>query len=460
MRAASLLILPTFLLTPPAGPMAAADRPAEEMARSVTIYRDVYGVPHVFAATDARCVFGFAYAQAEDNFAHLEDNFVRALGRAAEVHGEEALRDDQLAPGAGDSATGPRGIRAGEPPHAGVVQGLRRRAEPLRGPALAGSAAPAPPFRALVSAGAAAFQVSPGRVSSATPVWILRNLRDPPYAEQPTERPQGSNTWALGPGKSSTGHPMLLMNPHVPFFGLAQYYEGHLHSEEGWNLSGVSRYGFPFPYIGHNEVLGWSHTDNSPDHGDLYVETFDDPAHPLAYRYGDGHRVATQWTEEIGVKTTSGVELRRFTFRKTHHGPILAEHEGKPVALKLAKLEEGGWFDQWYDMGEGPLAGRVQDRPAPRGDFLHEHHVCRPGREHLLRLQRRGAAPIAQARLAASRGRKRPADRMERISPAGRAAADHQPRERVFAELQFHAAGHDLLRQSRAVPIPRLYDRA
>jgi acyl-homoserine lactone acylase PvdQ len=29
-----------------------------QIARSVTIYRDTYGVPHVFGPTDASCVFG------------------------------------------------------------------------------------------------------------------------------------------------------------------------------------------------------------------------------------------------------------------------------------------------------------------------------------------------------------------------------------------------------------------
>jgi acyl-homoserine-lactone acylase len=70
---------------------------AKSMAKSVTIYRDSYGVPHVYGATDAGVVFGLAFAQAEDNFAQVEDNFIRSLGRAAEVHGEEALRDDQVA---------------------------------------------------------------------------------------------------------------------------------------------------------------------------------------------------------------------------------------------------------------------------------------------------------------------------------------------------------------------------
>ncbi len=62
----------------------------EAVASEVMIYRDVYGVPHVFGRTDAGAVFGFAYAQAEDNFWRIEDSYISAIGRAAEVDGEKA----------------------------------------------------------------------------------------------------------------------------------------------------------------------------------------------------------------------------------------------------------------------------------------------------------------------------------------------------------------------------------
>src|SRR5687768_9975383 len=66
-------------------------------AHSAIIHRDSFGVPHVYASTDANCVFGFAYAQAEDHFAHLEDNYIRALGRASEIDGEAAWQSDVVA---------------------------------------------------------------------------------------------------------------------------------------------------------------------------------------------------------------------------------------------------------------------------------------------------------------------------------------------------------------------------
>src|SRR5215204_2259646 len=69
---------------------------ANPLARTVTIYRDIYGVPHVFGRTDVSTVFGFAYAQAEDNFWRVEENFILALGRASEVYGEKVLNEDRL----------------------------------------------------------------------------------------------------------------------------------------------------------------------------------------------------------------------------------------------------------------------------------------------------------------------------------------------------------------------------
>lgn len=62
-----------------------------EVAGAVTIYRDRYGVPHVFGPTDASVVFGVTYARAEDEFYRMEESVISALRRSAEVPGEAAL---------------------------------------------------------------------------------------------------------------------------------------------------------------------------------------------------------------------------------------------------------------------------------------------------------------------------------------------------------------------------------
>src|SRR5260370_26930282 len=87
------LILLAFLCVVPLVVQAASP---EQTARSITIYRDTYGVPHVYGPTDACCAFGYMYAQAEDNFWQIEDSYIRSLGRASEVYGTKTLEDDEL----------------------------------------------------------------------------------------------------------------------------------------------------------------------------------------------------------------------------------------------------------------------------------------------------------------------------------------------------------------------------
>src|SRR5687767_10364712 len=76
-------------------PQRAWHPPTDDLAARVTIYRDTYGIPHVFGETDASTMFGFAYAQAEDNFWRIEDNYIRSLGRRAEVEGAGGLGSDR-----------------------------------------------------------------------------------------------------------------------------------------------------------------------------------------------------------------------------------------------------------------------------------------------------------------------------------------------------------------------------
>ncbi len=66
----------------------------EARAARTTIIRDDFGVPHVYAKTDADAVFGLLYAQCEDDFNRVEHNYIWAIGRLAEVEGREALYSD------------------------------------------------------------------------------------------------------------------------------------------------------------------------------------------------------------------------------------------------------------------------------------------------------------------------------------------------------------------------------
>src|SRR5215471_17207048 len=60
----------------------------------VTIHRDTFGVPHIFAPTEEGAAYGMGYAQAEDRLEELLRQYRRAEGTMAEVFGPEFLRDD------------------------------------------------------------------------------------------------------------------------------------------------------------------------------------------------------------------------------------------------------------------------------------------------------------------------------------------------------------------------------
>src|SRR5262249_9344018 len=65
----------------------AADQPA-------TIYRDEFGIPHIFASTLEDAAYAAGYAQAEDRLEELLKNYRRARGTMAEVFGSSGFQDD------------------------------------------------------------------------------------------------------------------------------------------------------------------------------------------------------------------------------------------------------------------------------------------------------------------------------------------------------------------------------
>src|SRR5262249_1916078 len=352
----------------------AQNKDIEKVARSVTIYRDKWGVPHVYGPTDASVIFGFIYAQAEDNFWQIEDSYIQALGRASEVYGEQSLNADltnrtleivrisqaeypklsrQMKEICQATADGlnyfleknpqvkPRLITKFEPWHLLAFGRFAQYQLFIYRQAGIGDAEIRTAVQAVKAGGMTSYLPAPSDAAingKSEEAWSAGHV--------------GSNMWAITPAKSASGRAMLFINPHQPFFGPGQWIEGHIHSDSGWNMSGATFPGSPYPTVGHNDNLGWSHTVNTPDIIDAWEEKFDDPKNPLNYLYGDKHRTATEWSDSIKIKTDGGPVSKTFKFRKTHHGPIVAIRDGKPLSVRMAMYEEGGQLTQRYLMGK------------------------------------------------------------------------------------------------------------
>ncbi|MBI2826031.1 MAG: penicillin acylase family protein [Planctomycetia bacterium] len=305
------------------------------LARSVVIHRDSYGTPHIEGPTDASVVFGFAYAQAEDYFWQVEDTYILSLGRYCEIVGIKGLNSDLV-------------NRAFE-----VVPRSREDYEQIE-----------PETKVLCEAFVAGLnyylarhpEVKPRMITRFEPWMVLafgRHLQIEmcfrytrlssnfmPRTVPSISAAVGSNAWAIGPSRTKSGHAMLMANPHQPWFGFGQLYEAHLKSGEGWNFTGATFFGSPMPTIGHNEDVGWSFTVNEPDIADVWRETFDDPTDPLNYRYDKGYRRATEWRETIRILQGSELKDKAYTFRKTHHGPIVAKEGKVQLSVRIGKLYE------------------------------------------------------------------------------------------------------------------------
>jgi acyl-homoserine-lactone acylase len=360
-------------------------------APEATIHRDAWGVPHVFSDTDAGAVFGMAWALAEDDWPLIEENYLRALGRSAELLGPGGVAGDWMARAlrigplsvAEYDAASPRMRMLLDAFAAGMNRWLERRdpqdvrvlrtIEPWYPLALirfkyyqneflgyAGLRnAWIAPLLARSAAAAVGPAVGPASGSADDPSGDDVAFPDPRSSfafsveaqfDGWGRRPQGSNQWALAPARTADGVALLLINPHQSFVGVQRYAEIHLDSREGLRFSGLTVFGFLLPYMGHNERLGWAYTDNYADHSDLYALTFDDAAAPLRYRYAGGYRAADTWTDTIRVRTPDGLATRTFRFWTTHHGPVVGIADGRALSVRLARMREGRWYDQWDEM--------------------------------------------------------------------------------------------------------------
>lgn len=306
-------------------------------AANVTIVRDDWGIAHVHGKTDADAVFGAIYAQAEDDFNRVETNYLTALGRTAEVEGENALYGDlryrfYADPGRLKAlyAASPAALRKLMDAwadglnyflatHPNVHPKVLRHFEPWMALSFTEGSIGGD-IEDISVDGLRAFY----RAGPAVPIVGRTDQR---------MRDIGSNGIALAPSMTRDGHALLLINPHTSFYFRSEL---QMRSDEGLDAYGASTWGQFFIYQGFNQHIGWMHTSTGVNNVDFFAETIVRKSGKLYYRYGSELRPVTVSSITLHYRTPGGtLASRTFTAYRTHRGPIVAKEGAKWIAVAL-----------------------------------------------------------------------------------------------------------------------------
>ena len=309
---------------------AAPDALARMQARAaaVTIVRDDWGIAHVHGRTDADAVFGMIYAQAEDDFHRIEENYLTALGRVSEETGEAALTQDLRARLYVDPsdlkaryAASPAWLRALMDAWADGLNYYLATHPQVRPKVIRHFE----PWMALSftegSIGGDIERISlPGLADFyGQPRLALADAEDAARFRDPS----GSNGIAIAPANTVGHHALLLINPHTSFYFRSEL---QMRSDQGLDAYGAATWGQFFIYQGFNPRLGWMHTSSNSDAVDRFLETIVRKDGRLFYRYGAALRPVRVSQVTLRYRLASGaLAARTFTVFKTHHGPIVGK---------------------------------------------------------------------------------------------------------------------------------------
>ena len=353
----SIIILSTFLGSKLYVPLFNEQIITQDFSKyNVTIYRDTWGVPHIFGEKDEDTAYGLAYAHSEDDFKTIQDIMLALKGQLALEYGKKAAANDYMVQllkiwevvdsnystqlskeiqdvceGYADglnhyAALNPNEVKKGLFPVSGkdVVAGFVHRTPLMFGlDAVLGKLA----------------------IDKKTKIALDDKSGQFDYTLM------GSNVIAVGPNRSEDQFTRIAINSHQPWTGPVAWYEAHLHSEEGWNVNGGLFPGSPVIFLGHNENLGWSHTVNSPDLIDIY-ELEINPEDQNEYLFEGKWKTFEKSKVSIPVKLFGPI---RWTFKReaiwSIHGPVIKNSQGV-FAIRYSGFGEVRQVEQWFRMNK------------------------------------------------------------------------------------------------------------
>jgi len=344
----------------------------------VRILRDTWGVPHIFGRTDRDTAFGLGYAHSEDDLKHIAEILLISRGQLGTREAMEGvvvdymfhlLRVGDLVDAKYETDLSPetRAVCEGYADGVNYYCALHpdRAPEdllPVEGKDLIRGFVMMTPFFFDLPDVLAELRKEDGEAA------FLADI-SPRYAmDIPAEsHGLGSNTFALGRGRSADGCVRLAINSHQPWTGPVAWYEAHLHSEEGWDMVGSLFPGSPVILHGHNRHLGWAHTVNNPDLVDVYLLETDDE-HPNQYRY-DGAWYDFDLRQAkiiLGMGAGKGTTLERECLWSQHHGPVMRTPKGC-FAIRYGGMEQIRQIEQWYKMNKATDFDEFMDALRIRG---------------------------------------------------------------------------------------------
>lgn len=310
----------------------------------ITIARDSFGVPHIFAPTDPEVAYGIAWAHAEDDFTTIQTLMLTGKGKLSTYLGKKGAPIDFVVGLLNTKATVQAQINQLDPKFLALVKGY------LMGLEAYGKAHPNEILNKHV------FPITVEEYLSATVFSVavfcgvdktLPKILNGSIARLAGFTGEGSNTFAIHSSKSLSGENMLVINAHQPIEGATAFYEAHLQSEEGWNILGGLFPGAPLIFHGVKPNLAWAHTVNFQDKIDVYqLQT--DKAHPGEYKVDDNWLKLEKRKIKLNIK---GIPIPIYkTVYHSIYGPTVASPNGDYFSMRLPALMDAGALQQWYAM--------------------------------------------------------------------------------------------------------------
>jgi acyl-homoserine-lactone acylase len=360
LRFASLLLAVATLITFNAPNLPTTEAAKKSLAEQVVIRRDTYGVPHILAETEEAAAFGFGYAQAEDHGVEIARRLVGARGEEAKYFGQGSdgdflLRqfDNYEVSRRNFTQLDPLLQKIFRAYIAGVNHYIaqHRRELPAWIPVFNEYDVLANIHEGAITSVPAVIRRLQGKYEGKNrdaQTGELRLRTNEEFAADVEEA--GSNAFAIGPSRSTSGKAMLLGNPHLNWSSL--YWEAHITVPGKINFFGSTLPAYPVLRAGFNDRLGFVTTNNAPDMADVYALKLaaDKPDH---YVFDGKPRPLARREVAVEIKNADGsLRTEKKSFESSHLGEIIYRTPTHAFAYRSTQLESFRHFEGFYRLSK------------------------------------------------------------------------------------------------------------